>query len=512
MKKVVLFIKKYSKLLLYLGIALLVAGTIAGIITAKFSSGYLLLIILGIICIAGSLINVAEKFLNNRATQAGTNALIATVSVLVIIALINFLAVRYSYRVDLTENKILSLSPQSQEIVNALPKKLKVWIFTREANDFDRELLENYSRYSNNFSFEFVDPEINIELAQKFQIKSLGEVYLEYGEKRNLVTTLGLGQTLSEITLTNAIETIKKEKFTYIYILQGHGELPLDETEEGLSQAINNLKAKGNIIESLNLATSPNIPENTNLIIIPGPQKQLFPGEIEALKKYLDAGNSLMLMLDPDTNSGLEPLLNDWGITLDNRLLIDASGIGNAIGLGPATIIITEYGDHPITKDFANNISVYPISRRIEVKPTPTTEVFKLLITNPQTWAESDLTEQEVSFNQDSDISGPLDLGVALTKRNEQDSNQISRLIVIGNSGFASNSWLGQQFNKDFFINSVNWLTKNDDSTLSISPKEPKNRRINLSPIQSLIITLMAVVIMPFLALTTAGIIWWKRR
>jgi ABC-type uncharacterized transport system involved in gliding motility auxiliary subunit len=499
--------EKYAKYIFYFGLFLIVAGIIPWLITAKFSAIYLSLIILGILSIAVSLINKAEKFFSERSTQAGTNAIITTISVLIIIALINFLATRYSYRLDLTENQILSLAPQSQEIVKNLPKKLKVWVFTRENNPFDKDLLENYSRYGKNFTFEFIDPQIRIELAQKFNLKNTGEVYLEYGDKKSLITTLKPGETLSEILLTNAIETIKKERSTSIYILQGHGESSLDNKEDGLSQIISSLQAKGNTINSLNLATTNQIPDQTNLILIPGPKKELFTQEIDTLKTYLNSGKSLMVLLDPNTKTGLEPLLKDWGLTFDDRLLIDGSGGGESLGLGPATIIVTNYGDHPITMNFGNNITVFPLARHIDMTTTPGIEATPIVLTNQQTWAESDISGNEVKFNQEADLPGPLNLGIVLTKEDTK-----SRLIVIGNSGFITNSWIGQQFNQDLFLNSVNWLTQDDNSTLSISPKESKNRRLNLTPIKSLIITLLSVLIMPLAALITAGLIWWKRR
>jgi ABC-type uncharacterized transport system involved in gliding motility auxiliary subunit len=499
--------EKYLKYLLYFGITLLVAAASASIITAKVSPIYLILIILGIVSILLSLINQIKDFLSKKSAQAGTNALITTISIIIIILLINLLTSRYNFRLDLTENQILSLAPQSQEIVQNLPQKLKVWVFTRDVNLFDKELLENYSRHGKNFSFEFVDPEIKIEIAQQFNIQNIGEVYLEYQDKRNLITTLNSNENLSEILITNAIESIQKQETTQIYFLQGHGEATLDNQENGLSRVVSNLEAKGNIVESINLATTSAIPEQTDLIIIPGPQKELFPGEINALESYLNSGKSLMVMLDPGINTGLEPLLDKWGIALDQRLLIDGSGKGETLGLGPATIIITDYGNHPITQNFGNNISVFPLARHSKIIPTLGIQATPILITNQQTWAETDLTGKEVRFNEGIDLPSPLYLGVALV--NEKTN---SRLVFIGNSTFATNSWIGQQFNQDLFLNSINWLSQDDNVTLSIAPREAKNRRINLNQTQSLIISLLALFLLPISALTTSGIIWWQRR
>jgi ABC-type uncharacterized transport system involved in gliding motility auxiliary subunit len=83
---------------------------------------------------------------------------------------------------------------------------------------------------------------------------------------------------------------------------------------------------------------------------------------------------------------------------------------------------------------------------------------------------------------------------------------------VIGNSSFSSNGWFEQQLNGDVFLNSISWLSNRDDQTLSIRPKEQKNRRINLTPMQAGLIGWTGLLIMPLLGLMTAGVMWWRRR
>jgi ABC-type uncharacterized transport system involved in gliding motility auxiliary subunit len=75
-----------------------------------------------------------------------------------------------------------------------------------------------------------------------------------------------------------------------------------------------------------------------------------------------------------------------------------------------------------------------------------------------------------------------------------------------------TDGWFQQQLNSDVFLNSVSWLSKRDEQALSIRPKESKNRRINLSLVQTGILGWTALVIMPLLGFTTAGVMWWRRR
>ncbi|HEY9599947.1 MAG TPA: Gldg family protein, partial [Cyanophyceae cyanobacterium] len=359
--------------------------------------------------------SLTPGFWGRRSTQVGTNALISTVAMLVILGLINFLAVRYGARVDLTENQLFTLSPMSQQVVKNLQQPVKVWVFNPNPQASDRELLQNYRRYGSNLQFEFVDPQLKPGLAQKFNLKSIGEVYLEYGQARKLVQTVNDGERLSETKLTNAIEQLTSDRTDTVYFLQGHGERPLEAEEGGFSQAVTTLKDKNFTVQPLNLAERSEVPKDASLVVIAGPKRALFEAEVQSLRNYLLAGGSLLLMIDPDSNPGLDSLLADWGVKVDNQIVVDASGQGRLVNLGPATPLVTHYGNHPITRDFGNGYSFYPLARPIETKPVAGVTESPLVITNDQSWGESTPEKQPLQFDPNSDRPGPLTLGVALS-------------------------------------------------------------------------------------------------
>ncbi|MGF1495081.1 MAG: ABC transporter, partial [Microcoleaceae cyanobacterium] len=354
-------------------------------------------------------------------------------------------------------------------------------------------------------------------------------------------------------------------------------------------------------------------PGDEDVIVVASPQRKLFEGEVEALENFLNQGKGILLMLDPKTNHGLEDLLDDWGVKLDDRLAIDATGRGNLVGLGPTEPIVQEYGDHPITQDFGNGISVYPYARSVETRPISGVTENPLIWTDGQSWAESDLTGEELVFDPERDRQGPLSLGVALTREAQLLSNDSSsevttetpetnqadtegvtnnaeagsetselvsteeaeqleadleadvepdvepdiepespssnvaeetepesqeaetnsenaetdpedsvensaanseaeaRLVVIGNSQFATNGWFDQQLNGDVFLNTVNWLSQPDQETFSIRPKPVTNRRIVLTPALGRALGWTALVIWPLLGFAMAGFLWWRR-
>ncbi|WP_446376180.1 Gldg family protein [Coleofasciculus sp. E2-BRE-01] len=578
----------YLKYLFWFGPILTIMGITAQEVAGEWSPVSLALLIAGLLIIGLWFLlldKIAPGFWGRRSTQVGTNAIIATLAMFVIIGLINFLGVRYGVQIDLTENQLFTLSPQSQQVVRNLDQSVKVWVFESPANPADQELLENYRRYGSNLEFEFIDPQLQPELAQKFNVNYIGEVYLEYGNQRELVQTISQGERLSEVQLTNAIERITGDRTDKVYFLQGHGERPLEASDEGgLSQAVSALETKNFTVEPLNLAEQPAVPDDASLIVIAGPKRALFEPEVQALENYLADGGSLLVMIDPDTNPGLEPLLSDWGVTLTNQIVIDASGQGRLVGLGPATPLVTQYGDHPITQDFGTGFSIYPLAQPVDMEPVEGIQETPLVITSPQSWAENTPEQQPLEFNeQEGDRPGPLVLGVALSRQDssasppsepeaeetpeaegedtdepeaeetpevspedtdepeaetpeasptaspeespeaspspiQTDESQAkedeaeSRLIVYGNSNFATDSWFDQQLNPDIFINSVSWLSKRDAQALSISPKEPEDRRINLTSVQSGILGWLALLIVPAFGFLTAGMLWWLRR
>ncbi len=583
--------KSYLKYLFWFGPILSIMGFTAQVVAGKWSPVSLGLLTAGLVIIGLWLLfldKLAPGFWGRRSTQVGTNAAVATLAMVVILGLINFLGVRYSMRLDLTENQLFTLSPQSQAVVKELEQPVKLWVFDPIPNPVDREILDNYRRYGSKFEFEFVDPKFKPSLAQKFKVNSVGEVYLEYGSKRQLIQTVNVNERLQEITITNGIENITSDRKDLVYFLQGHGEHSLEQTEGGLSEAVKTLTDKNFTPQPLNLAQRTEVPQDASAVIIAGPKRALFEPEVTALSQYLANGGSLLVMVDPDINPGLDSLFADWGVTLDTRIVIDASDERPA-ELGPAIAIVSSYGDHPITKSFGNGYSFYPLARPIETKVILGIQETHLVITNEKSWAENNPEDQPLEFNEEKgDRPGPLVLGVALNRKvgyqvtsnnpkpqptssptasptpttsptptppvsptqtleasptpttsptstpsvsptpttsptptpsptntDKIDNNKTkseARLVVYGNSNFASDGVFEQQLNSDVFLNSVSWLSKRDDKTLSIRPKEQKNRRIEITSIQAGLLGWTALAIMPLFGFGAAGVMWWIRR
>jgi ABC-type uncharacterized transport system involved in gliding motility auxiliary subunit len=540
---------KYAKYLFWLAPVLIIMGLTAGAISG-WGAVPIALIVVGIAVLLLWLLMAGytqPSFWNQRSTQVGTNALIATLAVLAILGFVNFLAVRYNARVDLTENQIFTLAPQTQEVLRDLNQPVKAWIFTPNPSSADRQLLDNYRRETEQFSYEIVDPQAKPGVAREFGVQSIGEMYLEAGEKRRFVQTLSPQERLSERKLTNGLAQVTNAEQQKVYFVQGHGERALEAGQGGFSQVKSRLGEESFTAEPLNLAANPKIPDDAGVVVIAGAQRPLLEVEQNALKDYLKRKSGLMLLVDPQTDPQLDSLLKEWGVTVSDRLVTDPAG--QSSGLGAGVVIVNQYGDHPITRGFNGGISFYPLVSPLQIEPVTGVQVTPLLITDERTTAQQIAASGEVQSTP-ADPKGPFDIGAALSRTvapetpkpspspspspqaeaspsespspspeaspspsPEADENSPeARLVVIGSSSFATDGLFDQQLNGDVFLNAVSWLSQQDDQVLSIRPKEVTNRRVVMSVGQQLSAVVLALVLLPLLGFGAAALVWWRRR
>ncbi|MEN9217289.1 MAG: Gldg family protein, partial [Gloeomargarita sp. HHBFW_bins_162] len=352
------------------------------------------------------------------------------------------------------------------------------------------------------FSYEVIDPRSNPVKAQEFQVQGFGEVHLESGKRRER-----LREQLNESNLSNGIVRLTQEKQGNVVFLQGHGERPLEPGQRGsFSQAQQALQARNFNTQPLNLLETPQIPKDTNVVVVAGPQQPLLAPEVRALEQFIKDGGGVLLLLDPlepeKNNRGLQDLLKWAGVKLDGRIIVSNTEIIQGAGRGVA--VTTRYADHPITKEFGQSLALFPLAQAVDLVGEGEKNGVPLFLTGRGIWAESN-TQEEPFFDPQQDREGPLPIGVAVEKGK-------GRLVVIGDSEFAADGLFNLQRNGDVFLNSVNWLAKSENQPLSIRSKDPTNRRLNITTPLATSVTLLALIGLPGGALVAAVAVWWRRR
>jgi ABC-type uncharacterized transport system involved in gliding motility auxiliary subunit len=478
-----------------------------------------------------------QNFYQGRSARYGTLSIVSVLVFVGILFAINYLSARQNKRWDLTANQVYALSDQTVKILQGLDAPVKFTVFDEELSfDRYRDRLDEYAYQSSLVSAEYVDPIKNPVRANAAKVTSLGTILIDYKDRTERVTGSG------EQELTNALIKAVTGATRKVYFTQGHGEKDPESSERtGFSAVAQALEADNYGVEKIVLAQKGAVPDDATVLVIAGPQTDFLQPEIDAVKQYMARGGKVLALVDPQTDPGsagkpnLTAFIHDWAMSLGDDVVLDASGIGRLLGTDASVPVAANYPPHPITTNF-ELMTAFPLARSV----TPVEggvngrTAQSIVETGPQSWAEVDLAglakgDGRVELNpEDGDRPGPISLGAAVSapaaeppaapaadpsaeKPAEPATKPESRVVTIGDSDFASNSVIGVQGNRDFFMNTINWLAQ-QENLIAIRPKEPEDRRLTLTADAQSRLMMLSLLIIPGLVFAAGVYNWYRRR
>jgi ABC-type uncharacterized transport system involved in gliding motility auxiliary subunit len=461
-----------------------------------------------------------------RAARVGLHSGLLSVTFIAVIGLANVLAARHSFRWDLSGSGQFSLSQQTVKILKALNRDVTVTLFVQDLGSTKETLhglVDSYEQYTPHLTAVYVDPDKRPAIAKQYGVTQYDTVVFESAGQEARVRLLGPEDLDNrEQLFTNALIRVTRTEKKRIAFLEGHGEHQLDDTgQRGFSSVKQGLEREGYEVVGLTLAQQGSVPAKTTALVIGGAEKLMAPQEMEAVRSYLNKGGRLLVLTDPQVTSGLEPLLADWGVILDQDLAIETSI--SLFGAGLEVVVARTYSkEQPITKDFTLN-TAFPAVRSLRFDPAKAEE-FKpddLVMTSGKSWGETDLKNQQVAYDRLRDIKGPLTLAMAVqpvppkkqpTSHDATAPSNAARLVVFGDSDFATNSFFHLYGNGDLLLNVINWLAE-DEAVISIRPKAAKMSPLILNSEQEGLLFWASVIILPGAALLMGLGAWqWRRR
>ena len=460
-----------------------------------------------------------------RGAKYGSVALGSVVVLLAILAGINWISNRQNKRWDLTSAKQFSMSDQTRSILTSLsqPIEVRVYYDAQTGSQQMRDVLDEYVYITKQLNVEYIDAYKNRLRAQQDEITALPTILLKNGARTERVTRA------DEQSITNALKKLIEGKSQKVYFVQGHGEHDTDDTQKaGYAGFVNGLKNDNFEVAKVTLAMTAKVPDDAALLVIAGPKADYLAPEVDAIRGYLLRGGKVWLLLDPPDKvdapqaASLIALAKEWGIEVGSNLVIDTSGYGQAIGAGPAVpIAMPAAAGHAITRDF-RMITAFPLSRSV----TPIEggvsgrTAQRVVETSPQSWAETDLKElfdtgRPKQEPEKGDKPGPIGLVAAVSAPPASTDGAApgteTRFVVVGDSDFISNGALGTQGNQDLALNMANWLVQQEE-LIAIRPRDPDDRRINLTADQRTVVGYTTLIIVPLLLVGNAIRVWWRRR
>jgi ABC-type uncharacterized transport system involved in gliding motility auxiliary subunit len=180
-------------------------------------------------------------------------------------------------------------------------------------------------------------------------------------------------------------------------------------------------------------------------------------------------------------------------------------------------VVVTDYGDHPITRDF-NLVTVFPQAAPIHVDKVDGWHSTPLLRTGPRSWSETGKLAGTIRYDKGSDIMGPLTIAVALTrhvggggKGAHAAGGREQRVVVTGDGDFLANSYLGNGGNLQLGMNIINWLTSSE-AFINIPTRTAPDVSLSLTRTQASLLAVAFLIVVPAAAFGGGMWIWWRRR
>ncbi|HEX7951717.1 MAG TPA: GldG family protein [Burkholderiales bacterium] len=539
----------HSGLILIAGIALLAGAAASHAILLEMATVTALLALAGLLLTAwGGFALRAE--IGGMLLHRRGEIVLYTLGLIGVLIALSYLSVRFPLRYDMTASKIYSLSEPTVQMLKRLDKPVHIVFFHDPLMRETVEIYQLMAKQTDKISVEFYDPMLNPAQARMRGVEFAGTAIFE-SEGRKLQIN-----GPSETDIANGILRISQGVQQKVCFLDGHGEpdpfsLESHDHSEGnpghshglgskvvlherhgIAKARHGLETLNYVVEKISLLQGGKTLSGCAVLVVAGPRSPLLQSEIGAIDQYLAKGGNAFFMLDPFIRTGLEPVLREFGVVLDDDIVIDEASHFWTDVSSPA---VTDYNRHEITRDLP--LTFFPGVRSLSPTPqrVPGTSVRPIINSSKSSYGGTNRDRAE--FNKDKDKAGPLTLMVAVNRRPEfvasteavtrtqpatplappatnsapAASGATSRIAVIGDSDFATNSFFHILGNGTLFLNTVNYLAA-QENLIGLEPRTYDLPRVDLTNRQMKATFFLSIILIPALMAVVGIAVWWRRR
>lgn len=445
------------------------------------------------------------------------NWLVFTLSLVAVLAAavaLQSFAEIFNYRLDLTKEKRLSLSPYTLSVLADVVHPLRVELYyERGQREQSRDLLELMRDHCPNLTYELVDLDRNPARAKDHGVQHYDRAVLIY-QGREVNVAAG-----NEETLTGGIARVLRDKPRVLYFVTGHRERGVAAgKDDQYGRAAQLLRNEGYEIRSVSLLHAEGVPADASAVIVAGPEVDLVEGEVDKLGAYLDGGGAVLVLVDPVEVPNLAAWLGKHGFALHDDVVIDRAN--RVYGSDGTNAVVPFYRDHEATKSLELP-AVFGRARSVSLVAGGDDDADRHAAIVARTAKESFAAagasrthDGQVEFDAARDQQGPI--GVVGAAYTGPDKEHSGRLVVIGDADFPSDAFLPLLGNKDLLVNVIGWLV--EARAAAARPREQATRLGPVSPVfvsdeQARVIFLTAVVAEPLLFLIAgAAVVFFRRR
>ncbi|HEX2678989.1 MAG TPA: DUF4350 domain-containing protein [Polyangiales bacterium] len=422
---------------------------------------------------------------------AGLTLALSTVFVLAI----NYVAGVRDVRRDVSYFKTTKPSVGTERMLQKLDAPVKAILFWRKTDDVLQQVEPYFATlhaHTNKLRYEVLDSALVPELARKQRVSGNGFVLLLRGEgDKQKAQSFRIGVELTEARpQLKKLDSLFQQSFAKlarpertIALTVGHGERgerPEDTQGEG-TQLLEDIWKRLNLkTDKLGLTSglANAVPEGTSAVVVTGPRDKFLPEEAAALLAYVRKGGRLLLMLDPDTDDGLAPLLKGLGLErMPGTLVSETDHMQHAHDPSDKALVFSNgYSSHPSVTTVAryqNDVATIfvrgaGLRKAVAGDLTPKPSISFPLHSSP-------LFFRDLNGNLARDRDEPeeqVNMVAAVTLGDKSSTE--GRALVIGDGDFMTDKVGQNNGNMMLFVDALAWLVGNEELSAEVSSEEDR--------------------------------------
>ncbi len=414
-------------------------------------------------------------------------------------------------RFDLTFEGEFQVAPATREALAELEGEVAFTLY-RDPGDprirRTRLLLEEIVRDRQGVTISTRNIEDVPEEEDRYGIGSSNSVVVHHGREWELV------ERPTEGALFEAFAKLGRRGDLVLYLTNGSGEGDIHlDTDAGFSGLAVGFQTEGFDVRVLPSAVMSEIPDDADLVAVLAPERQMRRDARAALARYVEGGGSVLAFIEPESASGLEAFLADFGLASPPFMVVDPTSDpvdGELPGLAP---IVFNYAPHPVTGGLERNRNtVFRRARAFDLrKPEPNDRLDALVFTSPHAWLARDpLPPGLRDLPERPANEAPRYLHLAAAGRYPRGETE-GRIVAFGDRDFVSNRYLRALYNLDLVMNAAHWAVERSDR-ITLRPKSAGLIQFPV-PIQNSMHAFYGVgLLVPELLLVAGALIWLRQR
>ena len=466
--------------------------------------------------------------IKNKMNTKLKKGIFSAVAVVAVIA-VNIFVTSKNYTVDVTANKIYSLSKQTKKILKGLDKEVTIYVIDKESsvNSSYAQVWKEYKKNSTKVKFVYKDPDLYPNFTKKYTDSSEevanDSMIIKCGKKYRYVSandyvSYSYGSDYSysadslqlESLTTEAINYVVSDSTPVIYTLSGHSEQSFD------TSVTSSFEGDNYSVKTLNLLTEQRVPDDCSILLINGAQKDITKDELKMIKKYMKNGGKMYVFLDAKVENltNLYSLLKSYNVEPQKGVVVETDA--SKYTQYPIYLLPTIESSDATSAQYNSNIYILApsakglkdITEKNAKKNSSASDYTVTSLLSTSDGAYSKVNTDSATLNKEkNDISGPFNISVAVS-----DSTG-GRMIVTGctNMLLQDIDQAVSGANTDFVLNGVNYLAEQKNK-ISIRAKSLKTENAVVPAFNQKATLIMTVFVIPLVILAIGIGIVIKRR